>query len=278
MSCGAMAAASWPLRHWCTPPSPASARRCCAWCSSYPSMRLTEICGVICRPQDHVAVVKALVEHFLARRSEWDVFPLGRPAPPRRRLQRSGVCPACSCPSARPAGLYRRAVGKSGRICASGSPSTCVRTCAKLTSCSNATLCVRIARHRGPGRRRYPRWRGFSRCTLRGRKRRQTPSPPEQIRAAARARLLRRLSAPRGRARPAQDFRAGDRWHSGRKPVAFLLGSDLYVHFTGYDPAWKTYRVMTVLVTEIIKWALARGRADQPVVWPGSVEDALEAP
>ena len=41
--------------------------------------------------------------------------------------------------------------------------------------------------------------------------------------------------------------------------LAFLLGSDLYVYYTGYDPAWKTYRVMTVLVTEIIKWAFAHG-------------------
>ena len=41
--------------------------------------------------------------------------------------------------------------------------------------------------------------------------------------------------------------------------IAFLLGSDLYVYYTGYDPAWKTYSVMTVLVTEIIKWAFAHG-------------------
>ena len=41
--------------------------------------------------------------------------------------------------------------------------------------------------------------------------------------------------------------------------LAFLLGSDLYVYYTGYDPAWKTYSVMTVLVTEIIKWAFAHG-------------------
>jgi CelD/BcsL family acetyltransferase involved in cellulose biosynthesis len=41
--------------------------------------------------------------------------------------------------------------------------------------------------------------------------------------------------------------------------LAFLLGSDLYMYFAGYDPAWKTYSVMTVLMAEMIKWAFGHG-------------------
>jgi CelD/BcsL family acetyltransferase involved in cellulose biosynthesis len=41
--------------------------------------------------------------------------------------------------------------------------------------------------------------------------------------------------------------------------IALLLGSDLYMHLAGYNPAWKTYSVMTVLVAETFKWALAHG-------------------
>ena len=41
--------------------------------------------------------------------------------------------------------------------------------------------------------------------------------------------------------------------------VAFLIASDLYLYFAGYDPAWKNYSVMTVLMTEVFKWALAHG-------------------
>ena len=41
--------------------------------------------------------------------------------------------------------------------------------------------------------------------------------------------------------------------------VAFLIASDLYLYFAGYDPAWKSYSVMTVLMTEVLKWALAHG-------------------
>ena len=60
--------------------------------------------------------------------------------------------------------------------------------------------------------------------------------------------------------------------------IAFLLGSDLYMYFAGYDPAWKNYSVMTVLMTEMIQMGVrARGRADQPVHRSRPVEDALEA-
>src|SRR5208283_5208347 len=41
--------------------------------------------------------------------------------------------------------------------------------------------------------------------------------------------------------------------------LAFLIGSDLYLYFAGYDPAWKSYSVMTVLMAETFKWALVHG-------------------
>jgi CelD/BcsL family acetyltransferase involved in cellulose biosynthesis len=41
--------------------------------------------------------------------------------------------------------------------------------------------------------------------------------------------------------------------------LAFLLESDLYMYFAGYDPSWRKYSVMTVLVSEIIKWAIEHG-------------------
>ena len=41
--------------------------------------------------------------------------------------------------------------------------------------------------------------------------------------------------------------------------LTFLLGNDLYFYFAGYDTSWRNYSVMTVLVSEIIKWAIAQG-------------------
>ena len=62
---------------------------------------LTEIRGVISRPEDQAQVVQALVEHFLARRDEWDVFrwaglrhpvdTYGAPCPPSAFMAREDL-------------------------------------------------------------------------------------------------------------------------------------------------------------------------------------------
>lgn len=40
--------------------------------------------------------------------------------------------------------------------------------------------------------------------------------------------------------------------------VGFLLGDELYLYFSGFDPAWARYSVMTTTVAEAIKWAILR--------------------
>lgn len=68
---------------------------------------LTEVRGLICRPKDEAAAVEALVEHFLTRRDEWDVFRwagLGEAA----ELLLRGAAAVLLHPERRFAGLYRR--------------------------------------------------------------------------------------------------------------------------------------------------------------------------
>jgi CelD/BcsL family acetyltransferase involved in cellulose biosynthesis len=38
--------------------------------------------------------------------------------------------------------------------------------------------------------------------------------------------------------------------------LAFLLDRDLYFYYAGYDPAWRDFSVMTVLMAEALKWAI----------------------
>ena len=40
--------------------------------------------------------------------------------------------------------------------------------------------------------------------------------------------------------------------------VAFVLGDELYLYFSGYEPEWSRYSVMTTTVAESIKWAIER--------------------
>lgn len=38
--------------------------------------------------------------------------------------------------------------------------------------------------------------------------------------------------------------------------LAFVFDNELYLYFSGFDPEWRKYGVMTTLVVEIIKWAI----------------------
>jgi CelD/BcsL family acetyltransferase involved in cellulose biosynthesis len=38
--------------------------------------------------------------------------------------------------------------------------------------------------------------------------------------------------------------------------LGFVLGNELYLYYSGYDPAWGKFSVMTTLVAEAIKWAI----------------------
>ena len=41
--------------------------------------------------------------------------------------------------------------------------------------------------------------------------------------------------------------------------IGFAYAEDLYLYYSGYDPAWGRYSVMTTVVAESIKWAIAQG-------------------
>jgi CelD/BcsL family acetyltransferase involved in cellulose biosynthesis len=41
--------------------------------------------------------------------------------------------------------------------------------------------------------------------------------------------------------------------------VGFLLGDEVYLYYSGYDVRWAKYSVMTTLVAEAIKWAIGQG-------------------
>jgi CelD/BcsL family acetyltransferase involved in cellulose biosynthesis len=41
--------------------------------------------------------------------------------------------------------------------------------------------------------------------------------------------------------------------------LAFVFGSDMYFYYSGFDPSWSKHSVMTTLMCESFKWAIARG-------------------
>jgi CelD/BcsL family acetyltransferase involved in cellulose biosynthesis len=49
----------------------------------------------------------------------------------------------------------------------------------------------------------------------------------------------------------------GDRVVAAR--VGFAFGDELYLYYSGYEPAYARYSIMTTLVAEVMKWAIASG-------------------
>ena len=43
--------------------------------------------------------------------------------------------------------------------------------------------------------------------------------------------------------------------------VGFVVGDSLYLYYSGYDPAWARFGVMTTTLAEAIKYAIGRGMA-----------------
>ena len=41
--------------------------------------------------------------------------------------------------------------------------------------------------------------------------------------------------------------------------IGFVQGDQLYLYYSGYDPRWSAYSIMTTLVIEIMRWAIAQG-------------------
>lgn len=41
--------------------------------------------------------------------------------------------------------------------------------------------------------------------------------------------------------------------------IGFVLGDTLYLYFSGYDPAFRQYSVMTTTLAETLKWAISQG-------------------
>jgi CelD/BcsL family acetyltransferase involved in cellulose biosynthesis len=218
---------------------------------------LTEIRGVICRPQDHASVVEALVEHFLARRNEWDVF---RWAGLRHPIDTyAALCPRCAFVAREDlpdyvielpgswGDLRRRLSSNMRRKLRKAYESLERDAFAFRLHVTEKSHGVEAAMHR------------FLRLhTARAEATGTIVHENKFERPHVRTFLTEHLNgaAERGELRIFELEIGGDVVASR---LAFLLGSDMWMHFSGYDPAWKNYSVMTVLTTEMIKWALAYG-------------------
>ena len=84
--------------------------------------------------------------------------------------------------------------------------------------------------------------------------------PHANVFAEHRARNL--LSGIADRPSPALSLRVFQLEIAGQVVAArlgFVLGDELYLYFSGFEPAWGKYSVMTTTVAETLKWAIEQG-------------------
>jgi CelD/BcsL family acetyltransferase involved in cellulose biosynthesis len=217
---------------------------------------LTEIRGVISRPEDQTLVVRALVEHFLGRRDEWDVFrwaglrhpvdTYGALGPPSAFMAREELPDfVLDLPKSwndlrlQVSSNMRKNLRKSYEFLERDGFAIALHV-TKRPDCVDAAMARFLTLH-------------SARADAEG----MMISHPDKF-AQARERGFfgdyLRSAAERGELR-IFELEIGGAVVASR--VAFLIESDLYLYFAGYDPAWKSYSVMTVLMTEVFKWALA---------------------
>jgi CelD/BcsL family acetyltransferase involved in cellulose biosynthesis len=218
---------------------------------------LTEVRGVICRLEDHVPVVKALAAYFVANCDDWDVF---RWAGLNHTVDDYDQ-PGLNCEFLMRSELPDYLIELSGswedlRLRVSANMRKNLRKAYEFLERDGFDFELRVTeRHEDVAA-------AFARFVTLHAARAQAPDmifhPNKFDRPNVRSffSTYLRAAAERGQLR-IFELEIGGVAVASR--LTFLVGSDLYMYFAGYDPAWKSYSVMTVLMAEIIKWAYAHG-------------------
>jgi len=216
---------------------------------------LTEIRGIICRPQDQDKVIQAFAEHFLERPDEWDVFIWDGLRRDPSSFKSLATCGASILRSDLPDYIL-----------------TLPRNWNELRAQLSANMRKNL-------RKAYESLeRGRFRFALR------VVEQPDNVQPgidrflsmhAARSEIADMVNHPNKFAQSQNRGFLVEYLHQLAEKgilrifeleidgivvasrLSFLLESELYLYFSGYNPAWRKYSVMTILISEIIKWAIS---------------------
>jgi len=218
---------------------------------------LTEIRGVICLPEDQASAVEALAEHFRARRGEWDVF---RWAGLRHPVNAYGAAhPRCALTARAERPDFIVDLPESFEALLeqlSFKMRQNLRRTYKSLERDGVAFSLRVTEQAGGVAAAMERFLALH--AARADAAEMIFHPNKFVQPHVRAFLADYLhrSAERGELK-IFELEIGGVAVASR--LAFRLGSDLYLYFAGYDPGWKNYSVMTVLMAEMFKWAFAHG-------------------
>ena len=87
------------------------------------------------------------------------------------------------------------------------------------------------------------------------------PLHPDQFRFPDSREFLRRLAADLAPENRLRICRLRVDGQVAASQLVLMTENSIYLSYSGFDPAWRRYSVMTVVAAECIKWAIVEGRA-----------------
>ncbi|MFT3907341.1 MAG: GNAT family N-acetyltransferase [Steroidobacteraceae bacterium] len=218
---------------------------------------VTELSTLICAPEDEAGVVSALLDYFVARRGEWDLLSLGDV-----RADSDSVGMLGGRAGLRWTGevsdyvLTLPADWETFRSSLKRNIKESLRKCYNAPRREGLTPELRVRAAPAEVAAALERWLHLH--TMRA-DRTDTVihrnvfavDPPRAFLRATVAQL-----AAQGLTRI---FELELNGQVVASRIGFVLGDTLYLYFSGYDPAFGQYSVMTTTVAEAIKWAIEQG-------------------
>jgi hypothetical protein len=209
---------------------------------------VTEIRGPLCRPEHLPGVVEALGNHFRQREDDWDWVDW-------RGLNHGGMVNGQG-DTIRDYYLRLPPSWDELRASLSRNMKEALRKCHNSPRSAGVCLDLHVAAGREECKRAMPRFFALHATRAQGRGLVHHRDVFHALRARRFLSHFAARMAERGRLR-IFELRDGSDVIASR--VGFLLGDELYLYYSGYDPRFAAHSVMTRLMAETIQWAIAEG-------------------
>jgi CelD/BcsL family acetyltransferase involved in cellulose biosynthesis len=218
---------------------------------------VTELRGLICAPEHEAAVVRSLLSHFDRRSGEWDWFAWNGV---RRGTEAHSVLDRTDnfhwCRETTDYMLPLPATWEEFRASRSRNIKESLRKCYNSLKRAGHDFGFRVAQAPFELRAAIERFFALHK--------RRASAPhlvhhPDVFAVPQARKLLIDLSLAANAVSSLHVFELEIAGRVVASRIGFLLEDELYLYFSGYEPEWAGYSVMTTAVAETIKWAIARG-------------------
>jgi CelD/BcsL family acetyltransferase involved in cellulose biosynthesis len=218
---------------------------------------ITEIRGIVCRPQDQAPAIRALAGHFSGSGACWDWIDWGgfrEDGTASEALEGSRVVgwerrnPSYYLPLPATWEEFRGGLGRNIK--------ESLRKCYNSLKRDQHTFTLRVVESPLQTPRALEVFFRLHRARARSDAKLKHTDVFSDRRDRAFLSEYALAMAERGQLRIFQMEIAGN---VVATRVGFLLGQELYLYYSGYEPEWGKYSVMTTVVAEAIKWAIERG-------------------